>query len=242
MEESSSQITSKKSWYKTWWGILLLIAFFPFTLSYLAWKQKWPMPARLGAIAVIWIIFIGVGNSSNKNSNSSSTQTNQTASATPSPTQAPQKIEYSLEQKQTDFKTFYAEYQKQGASVVLIQTTLLQMANNSTDKASLYLALDKLSTMQKNLSSASNDIKVPDSLKEYKDLNAAIMELAVAGRHFGNAIDQFMEYLNKNDLSKLKDAKFKSDLGVEQLTSSSNKVEAVAKELEVDTSLLKKNQ
>ncbi len=39
MEQESS---TKKPWHKTWWGILMMIAFLPVTLIYLVWrKTEW---------------------------------------------------------------------------------------------------------------------------------------------------------------------------------------------------------
>lgn len=44
-------------WYKTWWGILLTISFFPLLIPYLVWaKTKWNVLAKIG----ITVLFLGL--------------------------------------------------------------------------------------------------------------------------------------------------------------------------------------
>lgn len=47
-------------WFKKWWGILILILFWPFSLTYYLWKRKWNKAAKIGLIVVLWIFVISV--------------------------------------------------------------------------------------------------------------------------------------------------------------------------------------
>lgn len=64
---------NKKKWYKTWWGIILLVLFWPFSLTYWVWKQKWQLWTRIVVIALIWIFFFAISNSTEKNKTSAVT-------------------------------------------------------------------------------------------------------------------------------------------------------------------------
>jgi len=227
------QNRNSSSWFKPWWKGLLVVAFFPITLSYYIWKQSWKTPVKLGAIALLWIVFIGLG-SDNSSETTSFDASQPTAEAEASPTPAPT---ITLEQKQSDFKTFYTNYQQQAQAVILVQASLSQLAGVSGSREELYLALDKLSNIQNNLS--GNDVEVPDSLKEHKELGSAAFEVRLAASHFKNAIEAMKDYVNKNDLEELKSAQLKQQLGEENLTSSMDKVEKVAQELSIDLDALK---
>jgi len=233
----SEQNKENSSWFKPWWKGLLILVFFPFTISYLIWKQHWKMPIKIGAIALFWIFFIAVGSSSDSSKEQVDSNTNQQVAEETISTPTPAPLLITLEQKQSDFKLFYADYQKQAQAVILVQTSLSELANKSESLAELYLSLDKLSTIQSNLS--ENDIKVPDSLKEYKDLNSVAFQVKLAASHFKNAIESMKEYVNKNDLEKLKSAKQKQQLGEENLNESMDKIEKVAQELKIDMEALK---
>lgn len=51
--------TGKKSWHKTWWGIILTISFWPFVLPYLMWqKTTWPKPLKIGITAILVLFFV----------------------------------------------------------------------------------------------------------------------------------------------------------------------------------------
>lgn len=61
----------KRKWYKTWWGILIIILLFPVFimvfLTRLIWKQKWKMPIRIAAIAFLWgVVYIAGAIPNNK--------------------------------------------------------------------------------------------------------------------------------------------------------------------------------
>jgi len=72
--------------------IFLLIVFFPFTLSYLIWKQKWPIFLRVGGIILLWFMLItlhGSSNSKNEQVTNISQQPTPTSTVAPTPTQTP---------------------------------------------------------------------------------------------------------------------------------------------------------
>ena len=49
----------KEQWYKTWWGIIILILLWPFSLSYYIWTKKtWSRNLRIGLIALIIIVVL----------------------------------------------------------------------------------------------------------------------------------------------------------------------------------------
>ena len=49
-------IILKKEWYKTWWGVLLIIAFYPILGTYLIWKKTtWKKQTKIISTAVLLI-------------------------------------------------------------------------------------------------------------------------------------------------------------------------------------------
>ena len=220
------QTKSKTSLLK----IVLAVVFFPFTLSYLILKQKqWPLIGRIAGVALLWIVFIVIGANS-KSSDSSKTQSAVTEQvATPTPTIA-------LEQKQADFKTLYKQYLTQSQKLILVQTTIQQIAKTASGKADLYLALDKVEKMQAVITDANMGIDTPASLKEYGQIDEALTAFRVAGDNFSGAIQNMKDYVNKEDLDKLAQARDQMDQGVANLTDSKNTMDSVAKKLGVDVS------
>lgn len=229
---------TNKPWYRKWWGILILIAFFPFTLSYLTWKQKWSIPLRLGIIALIWIVFIGTGSSKSKNNDTANTTNNSQIAVdqTSKPSQINHKIEYTLEQKQTDFKNFYVDFYSQAQRVTTTQKKVLEVANLIDNREELYLAYNELNKQQQNLTDKTSDLEVPASLKEYSQIREALVSLMLSSNQFGTAISKFQDYLNKGDLKVLAQVKSESDAGVASLNDSITKMNEVAKQLDVDVS------
>lgn len=67
-ELKQSEKTSPK-WYKTWWGILIIIGLWPFSLSYYFWKQKINIYQKVGAIVLVWIVYFLLISSFKSNSN-----------------------------------------------------------------------------------------------------------------------------------------------------------------------------
>jgi len=207
----------------------------PFTLIYLVWKQdKWSTGVKIGATIALLIVFAGVGSSGNGGNTGSNT------APTPASTrQEEQKPAYTQEQKQEEFKKLYVAYSKKGGVLLLTKATIIQISNMSGSREELYLALDKISNLLGGAASLDNAITIPDSLKEYKDLSTASMYLQLTATAYRSAVKDFQDYLNKGDLKALKDAKSNADRGDQNLLTSSEAIEKVAKELGVDTSQIK---
>jgi len=49
---------SGKEWYKTRWGILILLIAFPFSLTYWIWKRSWAVREKLIVTGALWIFVI----------------------------------------------------------------------------------------------------------------------------------------------------------------------------------------
>ena len=68
----------KKKWYKTKWGILLIVLFAPIVLmgylTRLIWRQKWNKGIRLAAIVTLWGFVLIVGASNDKSATTGSQQ------------------------------------------------------------------------------------------------------------------------------------------------------------------------
>ena len=65
MSEDQISQSSPKKWYKTPWGILILLVIWPVSLSYYVWKRDIPVWARVLLILAIWVLpFAIIGNSS----------------------------------------------------------------------------------------------------------------------------------------------------------------------------------
>ena len=57
-------ITSDKNWYKTWWGILLILGLWPFFLSCWIWKRNWNLWVRVSVVALLWVLILAINRSS----------------------------------------------------------------------------------------------------------------------------------------------------------------------------------
>lgn len=51
-------MSKDSKWYKSWWGILILILFWPVSLSYFVWNQKFSVRIKAGIIIAIWLVFV----------------------------------------------------------------------------------------------------------------------------------------------------------------------------------------
>jgi hypothetical protein len=71
-------VEAKKKWYKTKWGILLIVLFAPIILmgylTRLIWRQKWNKGARIAAIVALWGFVLIVGASNDKSTTTGSQQ------------------------------------------------------------------------------------------------------------------------------------------------------------------------
>ncbi len=141
----SEQPVKISSWFKPWWKGLLVIALFPFTLSYFIWKQNWKTPIRLGAVVVLWIIFIALGSSgpsetSTASETDSQKQAEVVATSTPEPSEVPQN-ELNLQErldilakKKIDKKVALAYDEQTGLATAELSTADHTFLNN-TDMA-----------------------------------------------------------------------------------------------------------
>lgn len=71
MEPNIDHSKTKGAWFKTWWGILILILFWPFSLTYYLWSRKWNRAIKIVLIILLWVFTISVFSAS---SNSQSQQ------------------------------------------------------------------------------------------------------------------------------------------------------------------------
>ncbi|MFZ5534604.1 MAG: hypothetical protein ACOY3M_00390 [Patescibacteria group bacterium] len=213
--------------------VFLAVIFFPFTISYLIWKQtQFPTLVRVLGILIFWGVFIKIGSSGSSTSSTTTGNNNTEVVATKAPT--PTVVVITLEQKQTDFKELYKKYQSGAQGMLLVQVAIQKIASTATSKADLYLALDKVEKTQSAIASANSDINTPNSLKEYKQISEALMNFQIAGNNFTDAIKKMKEYVNKDDLEKLTQGKEQIDRGTARLSASKDLMDAVAKTLEVD--------
>lgn len=211
---------------------ILAILFFPFTLTYLIWKQTWSTKAKVIATFALWVVFVGIGSSGGNAGNGGSVQSGPTAS----PRQEEQKPTYTLEQKQEDFKKLYVDYQKKGQALILIKVAMASMQGSREE---LYLALDKVSGLLESVASFDNSIEVPESLKENKDIGKASLYLSLTATAYKSAVEDLQDYLNKGDLNALKKARSNSERGDQNLLTSKDAIDNVARELGVDTTQIK---
>ena len=89
--------TTKKNFFKTKWGILVILLFSPFFLTYWVWKQHWNPKIKYALIGSFWLlIFIGsaINSSHTKETpNVIATQASSTVAVSQSPTAVPTSIE-----------------------------------------------------------------------------------------------------------------------------------------------------
>jgi hypothetical protein len=51
-------VSAPRPWYKKWWGIVVLILFWPFSLTYYFIHKSWKLFPKLAAIGAVWILFV----------------------------------------------------------------------------------------------------------------------------------------------------------------------------------------
>ncbi len=118
------------------WKILLAIVFFPLTLTYLIWKQKWQIPVKLGLTFLLWVVFFGLSSDANKEKTQAEAQpTVVVEKPTPTPTPEPvltleQKLE-KLAKKEINKDATLKFDQKTGAVVAEISTANYTFFNNT---------------------------------------------------------------------------------------------------------------
>jgi|GEM_PF-6696310 len=114
---------SKKQWHKTWWGLLILLCFFPFTISYWLWKRNWNILLKLGVIGFFWMFFLMFVSVSTYVSETPSdkSQVNQGTEVstekignnpTPMPTQTNEERQKELEEEKSRLAVEYCEQRK----------------------------------------------------------------------------------------------------------------------------------
>lgn len=80
-QDVNNPISESKPWYKKWWGILLIILFWPIAAIWAIWaKTNWSTVVKLVATAGIVVVIIAVG-SDNDSSSSRSEPDTQSAKA-----------------------------------------------------------------------------------------------------------------------------------------------------------------
>lgn len=95
---------TKKKWYKTKWGILLIVLFAPIALmvylTRLIWRQKWNKGVRLAAIVALWGFVLIMGASNDNKATTTGGQQNSAAesfqdgmNAAKAPTSTPKPVE-----------------------------------------------------------------------------------------------------------------------------------------------------
>ena len=58
-QDNKNKEGNSKPWYKNWWGIILIIALWPFVILYLVWaKTNWDKKIKIGITALLVILFI----------------------------------------------------------------------------------------------------------------------------------------------------------------------------------------
>lgn len=222
-------------WYKPWWKALLIIVIFPVSLSYLIWKQKWPTPAKLVSIALIWIIFIGLGAGGNSSSDTEQQVDSGTTSDTQTP--APTAITYSKEQKQQEFKAFYPQYQKYVDDLLQFQTFMFG-ETTATNKGELYTALEQLKQNQDYYGSDDYQPEIPESLTENEHFRKAMNELKLANINFSSSISDMMKYVNKDNAKSYSNAQDNINRGEVRIGNSMDYIRDLAEELEINLELL----
>lgn len=213
----------------------ILVIFFT-AVVYRVWQEDKPKYMKIGSTLLVLLILMAVGSGGNAD--------NKSVEMSPLPVaqeevKKVEKPEYSMEQKQTDFKKFYVDYTKRGGLLLLTKATIIKVSGSTGSREELYLSLDKIGTLLDSTASLDNALPIPDSLKEYKDMNSAVMYMQLTATAYKSAVGKFQTYLNKGDLKALKDAQSNSDRGDQNLQTSSDALDKVAKELQVDTSKIK---
>lgn len=214
-----------------------ILTIFLGTVVYKIWQEDKPRNIKVGATIVVLLILIFVGSVGNGGNTNPETSPLPTVQAEVKKETA--KPEYALDQKQEDFKKFYIDYTKRGGLLLMTKATIVKVAGSTGSKEELYLALDKIGTLLDSTASLDNALPIPDSLKEYKDMNSAVMYMQLTATAYKSAVGKFQTYLNKSDLKALKDAQSNSERGDQNLQTSSDALDKVAKELQIDTSKIK---
>jgi hypothetical protein len=186
-------------------------------------------------LGILGAIFGGSGNSTNNSNNNTST---------PAPTKTPV-----TQQMKNDYVSFYKQYMaianKSDATnnKVLDDLTAAGVGTNSMSTADLYLEASDAHDTQDGLKTDSALLQIPDSLGSYSsDLQTANNDLFRLVSSRSDAMKNTADFLNSNDLSKLKSIK---DSAQEQQSAMEQAVVSlvtVGTKLGVDTTKIQVGQ
>lgn len=170
---------------------------------------------------------------------SSNTSSKPASSPSPSPVVVTQ-------QMKTDYIAFYKQYMsiadKSDATNNKVLTDLNAMSNgtNNLSTAQLYLEASDAQSTQDDLKNEAVSLKVPDSLSGYSDdLNNADSSLFSLISSRGDTMKNMADFLNSNDLSKLKDIRNSTQDQQTAMEQAVVSLLTVGQKLGVDTTKVK---
>jgi hypothetical protein len=231
---------------KTKWIILALIFLFPVGLILLwlqpSWNKrtKWIVTGILAVTLFFGAIFnaIDAKTSTETVSNNSQASTSQ-VTPTPAVTQ----------QMKDDYISFYKQYMtianQSDAANKKVMADVTAASSGTSDKttADLYLEASDAEDTQNSLKNQIVSIQVPSSLSDYNDdLNNADTQLFSLISDRSDTMKNMADYLNTNDLSKLKAIQNSTQNQQSEMEQAVVNLVTVAQKLGVDTSKIKVGQ
>ncbi|GEM_PF-4309001 len=197
---------------KSIWVILWLIIFFPIGII-LMWarsnwskKAKWIVTGVFGGILLLGAIGSATSPNTANTSNTTNNSQNNQSQSTPTPAVT--------QQMKNDYISFYKQYMAianksdKANNKVMDDITATSNGTSGMSTADLYLEASDAHDTQDELKREAVSLQIPDSLSAYKDeLQKSDDALFALIYSRSNAMKNMADFLNSNDLAKLKDAR-----------------------------------
>lgn len=171
--------------------------------------------------------------------------TNTNSTPTPSPSLSP----VVTQQMKTDYIAFYKQYMsianQSDAANNKVLNDLTAMSNGTTNlsTAQLYLEASDAQSTQDDLKGQAASLQIPGSLSDYNDdLNHADTSLFSLISSRSDTMKNMADFLNSNDLSKLKDVRNSTQDQQTAMEQAVVSLVTVGQKLGVDTSKIQVSQ
>lgn len=208
---------TKKIWYKRPWGLILVVIFLPFFITWYAWaKSKWSKPIKIFVTVIMAVWVITALSISSKNNNLSNVQT------TNNVTQKSVTKNNNNSKSQTPVNPLISQmsswYTKYGAILSSITNDLGQISKDSSNQNESALLTD-CQTLGTDVTTAQSYPAIPDNTTE--------QHWSSALTYLNSASQDCIQGLNNNDANQITQAVNEISQATTQLNEATNAINQI---------------
>lgn len=217
METATATPVQTKPWFKKWWGILLLIALWPFSLTYYIWKKSsWNKNVRIAVTALIWIPVLigGALNASETTAPSRSVPATNTP-AVPNNVKQESAFDYAIYRDivLSFEESVYRLEELPNQQIKQLQDKLVTFDTNDSTVYDIYALAKTTKETIENTRSKFYNLDVPQNLPQdiKSKLNSVVSNISLAYSTKSDAMNLLLEYLDDPKPSLIDKYKEKMD-------------------------------